>query len=93
MNAEDMTVKFNEVIGDSRCPQNVTCIWEGVASSKITITFRGREYSIVLNLPGLTDQAEDTFIDYTITYSLNPYPIEGEDISPDDYRLTLKLTR
>lgn len=90
---EDMIVKFNEVIGDSRCPQNVTCIWEGVASSKITITYQAREYSIVLNQPGLTEQTKDTFINYTITFSLNPYPREGEDISPNDYRLTLKLTR
>ena len=90
---EDMTVKFNEVIGDSRCPQNVTCVWEGVASSKITVTYQGREYPIVLNQPGLTEQSEDKFIDYTITYSLNPYPREGEDISSNDYRLTLKLTK
>ena len=89
---EDMTLKFNEVIGDSRCAQNVTCVWEGVASSKVTITYQGKEYTIVLNEPGLTDQAEDTFFDYTITYSLNPYPREGESISPNDYVLTLKLT-
>ena len=90
---EDMTVTFNKVIGDSRCPQNVTCVWEGVASSSVTIVYRGDNYSIVLSQPGLTEQAEDTFIDYTINYSLNPYPREGEEISPDEYRLTLTLTK
>ena len=90
---EDMVITFNEVIGDSRCPQNVICVWEGVASSHITITHQGVDYSVVLNQPGLTDQAEDTFIDYTLTYSLNPYPREGEEISPDEYRLTLTLTK
>jgi hypothetical protein len=90
---EDLTVTLNEVIGDSRCPQNVTCIWEGVASSDITIIDRGVNHSIVLNQPGLTEQAEDTFIDYTLTYSLNPYPREGEEISPNDYRLTLTFTK
>jgi len=33
------------------------------------------------------------FNDYTLTYSLNPYPREGEEISPNDYRLTLTLTK
>lgn len=90
---EDMTVIFNEVISDSRCPQNVTCIWEGVASSDVTIMYRGENYSVVLSQPGLTEQAEDNFIDYILTYSLNPYPREGEEISPNDYRLTLTLTK
>ena len=90
---EDMTITFNEVIGDSRCPQNVTCVWEGVASSKITITYRGENHSTVLNQPGLTEKATDTFIDYTLTYSLNPYPREGKEISPNEYRLTLTITK
>ena len=90
---EDMTVNFKGVIGDSRCPQNVTCVWEGVASSKTTIVYQGKEYTIVLNSRGLTVEAKETFINYTFTYSLNPYPREGEEISPKDYRLTLKITR
>ena len=90
---EDMIVTFNGVNDDSRCPQNVTCVWEGVASSNVTITHKGVNYSIVLNQPGLTEQAEDTFINYMLTYSLNPYPREGEEISPNEYRLTLTLTK
>ena len=90
---EDMIVTFNGVIGDSRCPQNVTCVWEGVASSNITIVYQDREYTVVLNSPGLTEQATENFIDYTLTYSLNPYPREGEEISPNDYRLTLTLIK
>ena len=89
---EDMTIKFDEVIGDSRCPQNVTCVWQGVASSRITINYQGTDYSIVLNMPGLTDKAEETFAHYTLTYNLNPYPREGEKISPKEYRLTLTVT-
>ncbi|UCB42666.1 MAG: hypothetical protein JSV77_09460 [Dehalococcoidales bacterium] len=90
---EDIELTFNEVIGDSRCPQNVICVWEGVASSKITIIHRSVGYLIVLNQPGLTEHAEDTFIDYTLTYSLNPYPREGEEIPPNEYRLTLTITK
>ena len=90
---EDMTVTFNGVIGDSRCPQNVTCVWEGVASSKTTIVYQGKEYTIVLNSPGLTEEAKVAFINYTLSYSLNPYPIEGKEIASKDYRLTMVITR
>jgi hypothetical protein len=90
---EDMIVKFVEVIGDSRCPQNVNCVWEGVASSRVAVTHKDVSYQIVLNQPGHTEYAEETFIDYMLTYSLNPYPREGEEISPDEYRLTLIITK
>ena len=89
---EDLTIKFNEVIGDSRCPQNVTCVWQGMASSRITISYQSTDYSIVLNMPGLTDKAEENFAHYTLTYNLNPYPREGVKISPKEYRLTLIVT-
>ncbi len=89
---EDMIITFNEVIGDSRCPENVTCIWQGVASSRVTINYQDTDYTMVLNSPGLTEQAEETFADYTLTYSLAPYPRAGEEISPKDYRLTLTVT-
>lgn len=91
--SEDMEVTFIEVIGDSRCPQNVNCVWEGVASSHVKITHEGVDYSIVLNQPGLTEQASETFINYTVTYSLNPYPREGEEIPEKDYLLTLNVTK
>ena len=90
--SEDMEVTFIEVIGDSRCPQNANCVWEGVASSHIRITHEGADYSIVLNQPGLTEQASETFVNYTLTYSLNPYPRAGEEIPPKDYLLTLNVT-
>jgi hypothetical protein len=90
---QDMTVTFNRVIGDNRCPQNATCVWEGVASSETTFSYQGQDYIIVLNSPGLTSQASDTFVDYTVTYSLNPYPRQGEQISPNDYALTMSITK
>ncbi|MBN1455808.1 MAG: hypothetical protein JW945_06135 [Methanomicrobia archaeon] len=90
---EDMVITFEEVIGDSRCPQNVVCVWEGVASSHVRITHQGTSYSLVLNQPGLTEQAQEHFINYTLTFSLHPYPRAGEEISPGEYRLTLTVTK
>ena len=90
---EGLVLTFDEVIGDSRCPQNVNCVWEGVASSHVTINYQDKDYTLVLNQPGLTEQAKEAFIHYTLAYSLNPYPTEGEEIPPKKYRLTLTVTK
>ena len=91
--AEGMAVKFNEVIDDSRCPQGVTCIWAGQASSRVTITYQGKDYPMVLTLLGSTDQTKESFAQYTLIYGLSPYPVQGQRISPKDYRLNLTVTK
>ena len=90
---EGMTVTFNEVIGDSRAPEGVNAIWEGVANIGITIRYDGTDYSIVLLQAGRTEQATYTFIDYTLVYSLNPYPVADKEIPSKDYRLTMTVTK
>jgi hypothetical protein len=90
---EDLVITFEEVIGDSRCPREVVCVWAGVAASRVRMIHRGTPSSLVLIQPGLTEQAQDTFSDYTLTFSLHPYPMAGEEITPDQYRLTLTVTR
>jgi hypothetical protein len=93
ISGEALSLTFDSVIGDSRCPQNVTCVWEGVASCEITIDYQGNKYSLAINQPGLSDQAQTTFFEYTLTYSLNPYPREGEQIQNKDYRLTMTVSK
>ncbi|MDD1656926.1 MAG: hypothetical protein LUQ41_00485 [Methanomicrobiales archaeon] len=90
---EDMVITFEEVIGDSRCPREVVCVWAGVAASRVRIIHLGTPSSLVLNQPGLSEDAQETFGDYTLTFNLNPYPRAGEEIPPDEYRLTLSITR
>lgn len=91
--AEDFTITFNEITGDSRCPRNVTCIWAGEVSAGITVNYQGKENPIILVEPGLTDKAEYEFSGYTFVYHIDPYPMAGEEISPDEYRLTMTITK
>lgn len=93
INREDLVVTFNEVIGDSRCPSNVVCIWAGVASISVTITSHGDTYSMALNQPGLSGNGTAEFLDYTLTFDLEPYPIAGTEVSTDDYSLTLTVSK
>ncbi|HLV14479.1 MAG TPA: hypothetical protein VKY41_04815 [Xanthomarina sp.] len=34
---EDVQIKFSEVLSDSRCPEDVTCVWAGEASVLVDI--------------------------------------------------------
>src|SRR3990170_2044553 len=90
---EDLNIRFNEVIGDSRCPQGVTCIWAGEANSLIEITYSGHVYEKVLTQPGLTEPPQTGFGDYEITFNLQPYPQAGEEIKDKDYRLELQVDK
>lgn len=37
----DLLVRFDTVTEDSRCPQDVTCVWEGNATALVTIDSAG----------------------------------------------------
>jgi hypothetical protein len=90
---ENLEVHFIEVIGDSRCPQGVTCIWAGEASSLIEITFSESTYRKVLTQPGLSEPSQTDFQQYEIIFDLRPYPQKGERIENKDYRLQLEISR
>jgi hypothetical protein len=91
--SEGMAVKFIKVIGDSRCPQGVTCIWAGEASSLLEITYSGSTYQKVLTQPGFTEPPQSDYFEYVITFNLQPYPKAGEDIKDKDYRLELQIDK
>ncbi len=90
---EGMAITFNEVVSDSRAPSNVQAIWAGQADSRVTITYQGSASTVVLRQSGAVEQGQDAFAGYTLTHSLNPYPVAGKEIPPKDYRLTLTVKK
>lgn len=90
---EDLAMRFVEVIGDSRCPTGVVCIWAGEVSCLLEITNSGKTSEKVLVQPGQTEPPKTDFADYQITYDVQPYPRAGEQIKKDDYRLTLAVSK
>jgi len=90
---EEMVITFVKVIGDSRCPKDAVCIWSGVCSFEVTIAYRGKNYPLALKQPGLTDQAEDKFFDYDLTFRIDPYPSASEPVDPEDYQLTMTVSK
>lgn len=87
---ENLEVRFEEVIEDSRCPTGVICIWAGMVSCVIELVTRGSAYHMVLTEFGLTDEyATEKYKGYELAFHITPYPEAGKQIDKDNYRLHL----
>lgn len=76
--SDGLTITFATVLGDSRCPEGVECIWAGEASVRLVID--GTADSLLATDPEL---APDAFIrrgDVVVrAVGLTPYPGSRED--------------
>lgn len=91
---EDLEVRFKEVIGDSRCPRGVMCIWEGRVSCVVELVKTGSLYQMVLTEPGLTDEyTKARCEEYNIAFHVTPYPENGKQIAKGAYRLHLIISK
>jgi len=91
---EDLTVTFEEVAEDSRCPSNVTCVWAGRVSCIVTVVHEGSSYRMTLTQPGLTSEyALDVYEEYELAFHVTPYPEAGKTIANDAYRLHLIISK
>lgn len=90
--------KFKEVISDSRCPQDVTCIWAGEAKVLMEIYENGKLCGEeVITISGIAQTL--TLLnkwfpnqDLLVMGSLQPYPKTGIAIAAGNYRLRLQVT-
>jgi hypothetical protein len=86
-----LTVRFNRVSGDSRCPADALCIQGGSANVRITALSDGSAQDHALETGDLEPVQHEGF---TITLvQLAPYPFSSRTIPPEEYRATLKVTR
>ena len=92
---ENLEIGFKEVIEDSRCARDVTCVWEGRVVCLLEITQDGVLNEITLTQPGLADQAaQESHQGYTFTFNVEPYPEEADkQIESSEYRLLLTLSQ
>ena len=92
--SEDITVTFLNVTSDSRCPSDVTCIWQGQAEIELDVQKGEEESSVSLSIGGDSSPEESIFNSYLIQLvDLSPYPISTKNIQPEDYTATIKITK
>ena len=86
-----VSVRFNRVSGDSRCPADAVCILGGDALVHITALSRqsSRDYELHTG-----DMRPVRHGDLTIALvELQPYPFSARPTEPAEYRATFHVTR
>ena len=92
--SEYITVTFLNVTSDSRCPSDVTCIWQGQAGIELDVRKGEVESTVSLSIGGDSSPEESIFNSYLIQLvDLSPYPISIKNIQPEDYTVTIKITK
>jgi hypothetical protein len=84
-------VGFRGVAADSRCPSDVTCVWQGDAELRIHATI-GRLAWTPFALHTALEPRSARFEGYTITIvNLEPVPKEGQQIPGANYVVTIRI--
>lgn len=87
-----LRISFDAVPEDSRCPAQVTCVWEGNARVRLRVTAAGERTLVDLNTT-LTPRAV-TVRGYQISLErLEPQPVGTERTPQERYTAHLKVTR
>ena len=88
-----VTLRFDDVVSDSRCPTSEQCVWAGRAEVALTVTARGASASYRVFAPGASPTGvahEDLYIELL---QLDPHPKTSRGIAKDQYRATFEVRR
>jgi hypothetical protein len=91
---EPLTVTFEQVVEDSRCPANATCVWAGTAVVRVGLRVADTQRG-TLQLQTLSDAArEGVFQKYRLRLvQLRPAPADSSRIPDEQYVATLVVRR
>jgi len=90
ISAEKISVTFQEVLEDSRCPVDVTCIWAGLAKVSLQVAVSGQERELRLSTSPPENSA--VFENYTFwLISVRPVPRSDQNIDSSAYFVTVRV--
>lgn len=93
LEAERLEVGFDSVTSDSRCPVDVTCVWEGEAALSAW-TRHPSDRKAVHELKTRGAAREVAYLGFLLRLtSLAPEPRNGQRIDPKDYAATFLVVR
>ena len=87
-------ITFVEVLGDSRCPADALCIWQGNVKVLIAVAYGTeiQQYSLTSGELLEYDVNSITVGEYTITLvQVDPYPLASQSTYPMDYQIALDI--
>lgn len=86
-----LSVRFEGVSSDSRCPSNAICVTLGDAVAVFVVTGAGETATVALHTePGDGQRARVGAWSLSLA-RLEPYPYAGSPITPSDYRAVLRV--
>jgi len=95
INTEGDGLSFIEVVEDSRCASDVTCVWEGRVTVGLLIERGGQApKNVLLSLGGLSEGHVTELLIENIWVRLvdvSPYPISTESTQVEDYTVILEI--
>ena len=91
---------LSDSILDSRCPETVVCIWQGMAEGLMTMNVQGVSHKLPFFIEGLCDatlsecgNSLDT-LGYQVRFiRMDPYPLTTNEIPQDDYILQVEVVK
>jgi hypothetical protein len=87
-------VTFESVSADSRCPVDVTCVWEGDAVVIVSVQATGSaRVQHELHTSGRYPTEADAGDYHVRLVEVAPVPRSGAPPAPGDYRVTLLVSR
>jgi hypothetical protein len=89
-----LTVAFDQVVEDSRCPVNTTCFWAGHAVVRLGLRLAGKERG-TLDLQTVSDPfKEGVFHGYCLRLiRLSPAPVDSSGVPPSQYVATVTVRK
>jgi hypothetical protein len=93
--SEGLTLKFDQILGDSRCPMDVLCIWMGEAKIVVRAAHPpDATANVELTTPGPSPDNSETYAGYEIELvRITPQTQSTQAIDPDDYCAELRVER
>ena len=95
--SDDLKIRFVDVLGDSRCPPKVTCVWEGQVSVLVNVIRNNQDLgNFNLKLRAGHDDVAVEAVDGHFIKILNAEPYltnASKTIKPSEYTITLVVTK
>ena len=95
VNGTNVRLTFDRVSEDSRCPTDVTCVWEGDAVVVLKVKVEAEEATREVHTQGGEPRSRKAPVgDYVVTLvRLDPEPRSTGTIEASAYRATLRVGR
>ena len=93
LEGEGLTVRFDSVLEDSRCPEGVDCIWSGNAKIRLKPS-KQKQTPATIELNTDAGAKSSPYLNYEIKLvGLKPRPKADAKVQPDEYKVTLIVTK